>query len=440
MLDVGMVVGKRVLRRGQVVNGRYRVEELAGCGGMGVVVRGLDLETMRPVALKMLRQQRDKDVRRLLREARLIAGLRSSHVARLYEASTFVVDGVEIPFLALEYIDGVDLATWLRAKGSLDPASAAAIIVQACDALAEAHACGLVHRDIKPANLMLASVAGELVVKVLDFGIACQTDAHVDRLTSTGDIVGSPTYMAPERMRPGVGGDARADVWSLGVVLYELVTGRAPFSTTSLPELCLQVMLDEPAPLPSDCPSALAMVVERCLRKDPSGRYPSAHEVAEALRAIATPTLNLSAADIEVATIDAAGHDILELLPEAPPRRRRWGLGVAGVSCVCAMLAILASSRSTSAEQLLIPPIPMSHSQVETIVDLRAADITVHEIAAPARSARTQLAPANRRARAPRVVPAPSPGPTSPLPTHQVSPPQPLTPSALARDPLASPF
>jgi serine/threonine-protein kinase len=304
--------GFGTLRPGQIVNARYRIEDLVGRGGMSRVVSATDLQTDRRVALKVLHAERagsPKDVARLVREARATRQLSSPHAARLFDTGAFIEEGVEIPYLVLELVDGVNLATWLRAKGRLDAPTAATIVWQACDAIAEAHAQGLVHRDIKPANLMLmASARGELVTKVLDFGIARECNADESRLTSTGDLVGSPAYMAPEQMRPGSNVDVRADVWTLGVVLFEMVAGRLPFESPSLPDLCLKILLDDPA-VPDDVPAELAVIVRRCLAKEPSERFASAREVADALRPLTVPSLKITTTDIELSALEAAVRD-----------------------------------------------------------------------------------------------------------------------------------
>ncbi len=299
------------VKRGRVINGRYRIEDVLGRGGMGVVMSARDLQRDAPVALKLPYRMRGRDAARLVAEARAVERLSSPHVAKLYEAGTFDDGGLEVPFLALEYVDGVDLATWLHARGPIAGADAAAIVLQACDAIGEAHGLGLVHRDVKPANLMLtASAAGELVVKVLDFGIARLAGERRDEhgLTATGDLVGSPLYMAPEQLRPSDAVDARSDVWALGVVLFEAITGRPPFEAAGLPELCLHILLDEPPPLPDDCPAAVADVLERCLDKLPDARFQSARELADALRPIAAPAPRMRAEELDLATL-AAGDD-----------------------------------------------------------------------------------------------------------------------------------
>jgi serine/threonine-protein kinase len=394
---------------------------------MGQVVAAIDLSTGQRVALKFPhpeRVHRCKDIARLRREASLIAELASPHVARLHD----FVDA-EVPFLVLEYVDGLDLATWLSAKHALSAATAAAIVVQACDALGEAHARGLVHRDVKPANVMLtASAENTLVAKVLDFGIArAPEDPERDRLTTTGDLLGSPSYMAPEQMRSGTV-DARADVWALGVVLFEAVTGRLPFESSSLPDLCLKILLDEPPPLPSTTPAAYADVVRRCLEKDPTSRYASAREVADALRDVAAPSVPLTMTDIELATMEAAARRASSSIDVAanhvaarPPRRWRW----ARDAIACLALAFVVSlppapSADVMPPKLVVPATEAAHEVPSRIV---SRDET------PSRTPRARVT-----ARPPREKEVVAPTSlTSPDPTEGVRPPD-------EPDPLASPF
>jgi eukaryotic-like serine/threonine-protein kinase len=352
------------VRRGRLINGRYRVEDVLGHGGMGMVMSARDLRRDVPVALKLPHRVHGRDAARLVAEARAVERLTSPHVTRLYDAGTFDDDGVEVPFLALEYVDGVDLATWLRAKGRIAPSDAAAIVLQACDAIGEAHALGLVHRDVKPANLMLtASPDGELVVKVLDFGIARPAgerhrggDEH--GLTSTGDLVGSPSYMAPEQLRPSDAVDARSDVWALGVVLFEAVVGRPPFEAAGLPELCLHILLDEPPPLPNDCPTATAEVIRRCLDKLPDARFQSARELAEALQPIAAPAPTMCAEELELAALEnAAGEDGVSVdapadrgAPARPSVRRSNKAAFAFGAIALAIAVTLAANRQPKAQ------------------------------------------------------------------------------------------
>jgi serine/threonine-protein kinase len=253
---------------GQVIGDKYEVERVLGLGGMGVVVAAWHRVLGEKVAIKFpLPELRDApEVReRLLREARACARIRSEHAVRLLDVGTL---DTGLPYVVMEYLAGRTLAERLRDDGVLPTGLAVDSIVQACDALEEAHAAGIVHRDLKPSNLFeTRRFDGSPLVKVLDFGIA-KAPAHIgeEPLTTTHAIMGSPAYMAPEQLRNTRDVDARADIWALGVTLQELVTGdRAATGVARIR------------------PAGLARVLQRCLRVEPAERYASARELAEAL-------------------------------------------------------------------------------------------------------------------------------------------------------------
>jgi serine/threonine-protein kinase len=299
-----------VYEPGSVVAGKYRVEHLLGRGGMGIVVAAEHVDLRTRVALKFLSQEWSKHpviVERFLREARACARLRSEHVCRVFDVAR-LDDGT--PFLVLELLEGRDLLRALRADGPLDPATAAGYVIEACNALAEAHGVGIVHRDLKPANLFLARRdGGRSIVKVLDFGVAKAHDDNDTSITATDNVVGSPAYMSPEQLRSAVFADARSDIWSLGVLLVELVSGKKPFDGVSTIDLALKIT-SEPPTLSGEFPAALAGVAQRCLRKEPGERYQSVAELAAALDPIARGM---------VATTFALPPQTLEIItPTAP--------------------------------------------------------------------------------------------------------------------------
>lgn len=277
---------------GDILEGRYRVERVIGAGGMGVVVAARHLELDQRVALKFLLPEAcaaDGAVERFLREGKAAARLDSEHVARVL--GTGRLDG-GAPYLVLEYLEGSDLGALLAARGRLSVAEAAAYVLQACEALAIAHARGVVHRDVKPSNLFLTERAdGSPLVKVLDFGISKVAEEGRSTLTTTSSWMGSPHYMSPEQMLSPKLVDARTDVWALGVVLFELVSGRRPWIAETLQGVCALVAAAEAPPLrhvAPDAPAALEAVVARCLVKAPEGRFAGIAALAEALAPFAT--------------------------------------------------------------------------------------------------------------------------------------------------------
>ncbi|HVY39523.1 MAG TPA: protein kinase [Polyangia bacterium] len=287
------------LSPGQVVAGRYRVERAIGQGAMGIVFTARDLlagEGGAPVALKLLRPelvQSHAAVERFAREARLVMGLRDPHIARVLDVGNTEDD---LPFVIFELLEGEDLATRLDRAGKLEVPAAIDLALQACRGVAAAHEAGVVHRDIKPANLFLARLPGHNAptVKVVDFGIAkalavepAEGERQAVALTAARMVVGSPQYMAPEQMFGAPDIDARADVWSLGVVLYEMLAGVPPFVGETLKEVCNAVILRPAPPLAAareGLSPPVVEVIERCLSKEREQRYPDAAALGRALR------------------------------------------------------------------------------------------------------------------------------------------------------------
>jgi serine/threonine protein kinase len=292
--------GSIQLREGDLVAGKYRIQQVLGVGGMGVVVAARHEELDQLVAIKFVRDDalgNDEAVERFLREARSAAKLKSEHVARVLDVGRLPSGA---PYMVMEFLDGTDLAQTLTRDGPMAFDLAVGLMLQVCEAVAEAHAAGIVHRDLKPENLFLTrTLGGSPRMKVLDFGVsksATLASGGKGLLTGTRAMLGSPLYMAPEQMRSSRDVDSRIDVWALGVVLFELLTRRSPFEADTMPELCLKVVSEPPlslAQLRPDLPPALVGVVERCLEKEREKRYANAAELAAALEPFGPPRSNL---------------------------------------------------------------------------------------------------------------------------------------------------
>ena len=292
---------------GEILAGKYRVEELIGSGGMGLVVAATHIELDQKVAIKMMNKEALSDPEsrvRFAREARATVKLKSQHVARVHDVGT-LDDGA--PYLVMEYLDGSDLQTVIFEYGQLLPHEAVAYMLQACEAVAEAHGLGIVHRDLKPRNLFVTTgVDGSPLVKVLDFGISKfvrQTGDTVDLgLTKTQDVIGSPSYMAPEQLRAAKHATERSDIWSLGVILFETITGQLPWQAESVSELTAMVFRDPPRKMRDivgEAPAGLEAIVEKCLEKDPEKRFANVEEFAHALEPFANGLSTGAAARIE---------------------------------------------------------------------------------------------------------------------------------------------
>lgn len=272
---------------GEVVAEKYRVDRVIGQGGMGVVVAGYHLELDQPVAIKFLLSEsglKAEGVERFRREARAAAKIHSEHVARVFDVG--LLDG-RVPYMVMELLNGNDLEQELERRSSLPIGEAVGYLLQAIDAVAEAHSVGIVHRDLKPTNLFLAQRSdGSRIVKVLDFGISKSLGGGRPRevaLTRTAAFVGSPLYMSPEQMRSARDVDARTDVWALGAILYVMLTGQLPHPGASLPEVCVAVMNTSPRPLRDflpDAPEALEAILMKSLAKEPALRFSSVAELA----------------------------------------------------------------------------------------------------------------------------------------------------------------
>ena len=307
---------------GQVVAGKYRIDSVIGEGGMGYVVVAYHLQLDTKVAIKLLRAEMATNaeaVERFAREARAAVRITSPHVARVFDVGQLESGA---PYMVMEFLEGGDLSSLIQKRGPLPIQEAVDYLLQACEAIAEAHAAGIVHRDLKPANLFCARRAdGSVTVKVLDFGISKLTGGAAGALnhTKTTAIMGSPFYMSPEQMESTRGVDIRTDIWGLGIILYELVTGKTPFEGNTMPEVCLRIATQQPAPLRSlrmDAPAALELAILRCLEKDREKRYGNVARLAVALRDFAS-SRGRQSVDTIMRTMEAAGQPALSTAPAA---------------------------------------------------------------------------------------------------------------------------
>lgn len=282
------------LRPGQLIADKFRLERVLGEGGMGIVMLAEHVLLEERVALKFMHHKvaaHPDAVTRFLREARASSKIKSEHVARVLDVGTH--DGM--PYLVMEYLEGSDLAAVLARDGRLPLERAIDYVLQACEALARAHERGLVHRDLKPANIFLAERDGSTpLIKVLDFGIAKAIgSSDVPSMTASNAFLGSPRYMAPEQVQNARDVDARADIWALGAILFELLSGRPAFDQPSVAALLVSICTQPPPALRdlrSDVPASLSRVVADCLRVDPRERPSSVTELVARLRGEDPPT------------------------------------------------------------------------------------------------------------------------------------------------------
>jgi serine/threonine-protein kinase len=313
-VELSGVPDAAALEPGTVLAGKYRVERVVGTGGMGIVVAARHIQLDAPVALKFMTDEALADhalVTRFLREARATARLRGEHVIRVSDVGELDSGA---PYMVMEHLQGQDLAALLASLGPPPIASAVEYVIQACEGLDEAHRAGIVHRDIKPSNLFLTRRPnGTPCIKLLDFGISKSVRMlHASELHSTSDhaVFGTPLYMAPEQMRAARDVDGRADLWSLGASLYELLCGTVPFPADSLVGLAYRIANEVPSPLRErrpEIPEGLERVVLQCLERDCERRFPDARALAVALepyRAHGAAVLREPVEDEEMTVID----------------------------------------------------------------------------------------------------------------------------------------
>jgi serine/threonine-protein kinase len=315
------------VRPGDVLAGKYSVDRVIGSGGMGVVVVAVHVDLYERVALKFLlpeAMQSQEVVARFAREARAAFKIKSEHVARVIDVGS-LESGV--PFMVMEFLDGSDLDGVMESRGALPIGEAIEYMLQACEAIAEAHTLGIIHRDLKPANLFLTRRRdGSPCIKVLDFGLS-KVGVNVEprrkgaSMTGTRQMLGSPLYMPPEQMLASRDVDVRSDIWSIGAILFELLTNSPPFVGDNLPELQGRVLSGTPQKLKAlrpDAPPGLEAAIEKCLQKERHNRYSNLAELAAALVPFGPMRCRVSAGRI-ARMIEASGQVLAVRPPPAFP-------------------------------------------------------------------------------------------------------------------------
>ncbi|MFF3088063.1 serine/threonine-protein kinase [Streptomyces nojiriensis] len=310
--------------RGALLEGRYRLERRLGAGGMGEVWQARDLRLDREVAVKVISRGVAGDhllEERFRKEARMAAGLTHPRIVTVHDHGEVEVDGSPVLFLVMELVRGRPLTAVLRDhRSGVDPAAVVRWAVQICEGLAAAHRAGVVHRDIKPANIMVHGPA-EADVTICDFGIARLAEETGTGLTATGAAIGTPTYMSPEQARGDRRIDGRSDLYSLGCMLYELLSGRPPFTGSGLSVLS-QHLTGEPAPireLRPKVPEELERLVLELLAKEPAARPADARQVIDRLRRAATGARSRPRSRSRAVTDPASGRDTETALGTDPP-------------------------------------------------------------------------------------------------------------------------
>jgi eukaryotic-like serine/threonine-protein kinase len=421
---------------GEVLAGKYRVERVIGEGGMGIVVAATHLQLQTVVALKFILEDRGQAVERFLREARSAVRLKSEHVARVSDVGT-LENGM--PYMVMEYLEGRDLHSVLVASGPLPVSDAVGYVIHASEAVAEAHSLGIVHRDLKPHNLFLTSgVGGRPKVKVLDFGISKSAGVEL-ALTKSMEIVGTPNYMSPEQLRSSKDVDLRTDVWAIGAVMYELLTGRVPFEADTLPQLCTMVLSERPSPPNThrpDIPQGVADAIMRCLQRAPEDRFadvgelvtalaPFAPEWAPARAVLDVPRSSTSGAGRAVISSPSGGSSKTDAAWSetelARPARARWkvpaiALGACAALVVAFNMGAVHDRLRTSPRVAGTSAAASAGAPVEPVNPPPAAPTSAPATSTPLPSASVPAAGSSASSAGPAVRAAAPPTPRKPLP------------------------
>jgi serine/threonine-protein kinase len=367
---------------GSTIDGKYQIHKLLGEGAMGAVYEAEHTATGRRVAVKVISSadltKDPKVVSRFQREARAAGAIDTQHITQVLDAGVDRESG--LPFLAMEFMSGEDLMALIKRVGAIAPDIALRIVAQACLGMQKAHDAGVVHRDIKPHNLFLARRdAGEVIVKLLDFGIAKvkmdqANDTENAELTRTGNLLGSPLYMSPEQARGQKDIDLRTDLWSLGAVLYQALTGRTPYHhITALGQLIIAICSEPPPPVQDFAPwvsPEVASIVHRCLQQDPNRRFQSAAQMFEAIRPLLPYGWGIHQEQL-VSLQDSVRHQAAPRMQMSMPPP---GAGISGSYPTIPPPGALPSTATTTAA--------LSTSQSQSVQPQKSSGIAVVGIAA----------------------------------------------------------
>ena len=362
---------------GRLFADKYRIDGVLGNGGMGMVFAATHLQLETRVAIKLLRADTSRTetaTARLLREARATAKIDSENVARVLDIGTVDWGGL---YIVMEYLEGEDLAALMQKQPHRSPPEEAVVyLLQACEGVRAAHARGIIHRDLKPSNLFVTKdSSGAPRIKVLDFGFSKLVDPTTGspivtrggQLTRPDSMIGSPVYMSPEQLIDPSAVDVRTDIWSLGVILFELLTGRPPFQAKALPELCTLVLNEQPPSLRAlrpDLPHGLEAIVERCLKRTPAERHKNVGALAKDLAPFARP-----------------GHAPPPTRPltprsSSPPAvSRRWAAVAAGLLLALALATIVGLHRRAPPVAAALTEAPAKNAGTATPLTLPAVAV-----------------------------------------------------------------
>jgi hypothetical protein len=311
---------------GQIYGEKYRIVRLLGQGSMGAVYEGENVRIRRKVAIKTLHAnvaEKGDTLQRFEREAQAAGRIGSKHICEVLDMGD-LPDGSR--YMVMEHLEGVTLQQHIRSSGRLKPLEASAILQQLLEGLGGAHTAGIIHRDLKPANVFLVRLPGRPdFVKILDFGVSKFSVLSDEMsMTRTGAVLGTPYYMSPEQAKGARGTDARSDLYAVGVILYECITGQVPFSAETFNELLFRIVLESPPPAESfvpDLPPELAAIIRKSMAREPAERYQTADELKQALAAFSAKAEAEGASQFDgLATLDA--QTVMRTTPFAMPGLR----------------------------------------------------------------------------------------------------------------------